>query len=199
MLPTPPAVPPKAGTHGPQVALYDRCLKRWGKLHGFMAFIDTDEFIVLRDGTPNLPTLVRARAGLLQWDVCTAGLRLVALERRWRVWVASQVAAGAALEQRAHQHMACCHLIPPPLCRLPCPVQLKDYEGHGGLVVNWEVFGSGGLQLRPKGNPMMSYWRCSPRSHPGALRCAAWQAVAGCRGSSSKHGRVAACQPPLVG
>ena len=75
MLPTPPAVPPKAGTHGPQVALYDRCLKRWGKLHGFMAFIDTDEFIVLRDGTPNLPTLVRARAGLLQWDVCTAGQR----------------------------------------------------------------------------------------------------------------------------
>lgn len=58
------AVPPKAGTHGPQVALYDRCLRRWGKTHTFMAFIDTDEFVVLRDGTPDLPTLVRAGLGL---------------------------------------------------------------------------------------------------------------------------------------
>lgn len=94
------AVRPKPGTHGPQVALYDRCLRRWGNAHTFMAFIDTDEFMVLRDGTPDLPTL------------------------------------------------------------------LKDYVGHGGLVINWEVFGSGGLQLRPKGNAMMSYWRCSPRNHP---------------------------------
>lgn len=61
--PLPPAVPPKRGTHGPQVALYDRCLARWGKAHDFMAFIDTDEFLVLRDGTPNLPTLVRAAEG----------------------------------------------------------------------------------------------------------------------------------------
>lgn len=75
--------------------------------------------------------------------------------------------------------------------------------GHGGLVVNWQVFGSSGLkvrvrapaagvrcgvghagcvptavllhrpahlwlQLRPKGNSMMSYWRCNPQNHPGA-------------------------------
>ncbi|KAI3434496.1 hypothetical protein D9Q98_002571 [Chlorella vulgaris] len=93
-------VRPKAGTHGPQVALYDRCLRRWGAAHTFMAFIDTDEFIVLRDATSDLPAL------------------------------------------------------------------LQDYEGHGGVVVNWEVFGSGGLQVRPKGNAMMSYWRCSPRTHP---------------------------------
>ncbi|KAL4433679.1 hypothetical protein ABPG75_000120 [Micractinium tetrahymenae] len=105
-------VRPKAGTHGPQVALYDRCLRRWGKAHTFMAFIDTDEFVLLRDGTPTLPAL------------------------------------------------------------------LKDYVGHGGLVVNWEVFGSGGLVLRPKGNSMMSYWRCSPPNHPenthvkSIVRCA---------------------------
>jgi hypothetical protein len=92
-------VPPKAGTHGPQVALYDRCLARWGARHTFMAFIDTDEFIVLRDGTPDIPTL------------------------------------------------------------------LKDYMAHGGVVINWEVFGSGNLQLHPKGNAMMSYSRCSPRNH----------------------------------
>lgn len=93
-------VRPKAGTHGPQVALYDRCLKRWGKDHAFMGFIDTDEFLMIRDGTATLPDL------------------------------------------------------------------LKDYTGHGGLVVNWEVFGSGGLVLRPKGNSLMSYWRCSPPNHP---------------------------------
>jgi hypothetical protein len=52
------AVRPKAGTHGPQVALYDRCLRRWGAAHTFMAFIDTDEFIVLRDATSDLPALV---------------------------------------------------------------------------------------------------------------------------------------------
>ncbi len=57
------AVPPKPGTHGPQVALYDRCLERWGSRHEFMAFIDTDEFLVLRDGTPDLPTLVSPEAG----------------------------------------------------------------------------------------------------------------------------------------
>ncbi|PSC67481.1 glycosyl transferase family 2 [Micractinium conductrix] len=91
---------PKPGTHGPQVALYDRCLRRWARHHTFMAFIDTDEFLVLRDGTPTLPDL------------------------------------------------------------------LKDYVAHGGLVVNWEVFGSGGLLVRPKGNSMMSYWRCSPPDHP---------------------------------
>ncbi|KAI7840766.1 hypothetical protein COHA_005580 [Chlorella ohadii] len=92
-------VPPKPGTHGPQVALYDRCLERWGSRHEFMAFIDTDEFLVLRDGTPDLPTL------------------------------------------------------------------LKDYMEYGGLVVNWQVFGSGGLKLRPKGNSMMSYWRCNAQDH----------------------------------
>lgn len=27
-------------------------------------------------------------------------------------------------------------------------MQLKDYVGHGGLVVNWRVFGSGGLKVR---------------------------------------------------
>ena len=52
------AVKPKRGTHGPQVAIYDLCLQRWGAAHTFMAFIDADEFIMLRDGTPNLPTLV---------------------------------------------------------------------------------------------------------------------------------------------
>lgn len=34
------AVPPKAGTHGPQVAIYDLCLQRFRNEHTFMAFID---------------------------------------------------------------------------------------------------------------------------------------------------------------
>ena len=33
---------------------------------------------------------------------------------------------------------------------MPAP-QLKDYENDGGLVVNWEVFGSGGLEVRGMG------------------------------------------------
>jgi hypothetical protein len=46
-----------------------------------MAFVDVDEFLLLRDGTPDMPTL------------------------------------------------------------------LKDYEQYGGLVVNWVMFGSSGLQV----------------------------------------------------
>lgn len=55
------AVLPKLGTHGPQVALYDRCLKQWGRNHNFIAFIDADEFILLRDA-PNLPEVASARS-----------------------------------------------------------------------------------------------------------------------------------------
>jgi hypothetical protein len=80
------------------VALYDRCLKRWGKLHGFIAFIDTDEFIVLRDGTPNLPTLVRACAWLLLWGAGMYVLQvwcLVVLDRRWRLWAWAGISGGS--------------------------------------------------------------------------------------------------------
>jgi hypothetical protein len=108
-------VPPKPGTHGPQVALYDRCLERWGSSHDFMAFIDTDEFLVLRDGTPDLPTL------------------------------------------------------------------LNDYMGHGGLVVNWQVFGSGGLKVRPKRgacwHQLSATWAAVQQGN-GAVHCnlpSSWQ------------------------
>lgn len=37
---------------------------------------------------------------------------------------------------------------PPIRAAWPEVMQLKDYVGHGGLVINWEVFGSGGLQVR---------------------------------------------------
>jgi hypothetical protein len=98
-----------------------------------------------------------------------------------------------AWSRRCISKCRCQHIIPPLPPALACsalPVQLKDYEGHGGLVVNWEVFGSGGLQLRPKGNPMMSYWRCSPRAHPGALRCM----PGGCGGQGEAAAVARACK-----
>lgn len=93
-------VPPRKGTHGPQVTIYERCLHDYGHRHTFMAFIDVDEFLILRDGTPDIPTL------------------------------------------------------------------LRGYEQYGGLVVNWVMFGSSGLQARPVANTLMSYWKCAPEDHP---------------------------------
>lgn len=48
--------------------------------------------------------------------------------------------------------MAGIHACPPLRATLLLlgTVQLKDYMGHGGLVVNWQVFGSGGLKVRSR-------------------------------------------------
>lgn len=108
-----------------------------------MAFIDTDEFLVLRDGTPDLPALVRT---CCQCRLFRMGHGLVAVAQvvvavascRW-YFTAASLPGAAGL---------------PTNC-LPCPsrVQLKDYLGHGGLVVNWQVFGSGGLKVCLWGEP----------------------------------------------
>jgi hypothetical protein len=49
-----------AGHHYPnfQIATYHRCLQRYGKLHKFMAFIDSDEFIVVVDKTKRIPDIL---------------------------------------------------------------------------------------------------------------------------------------------
>ncbi|GAB4813551.1 hypothetical protein N2152v2_000597 [Parachlorella kessleri] len=52
-------VPPRKGTHGPQVTIYERCLHQHGHRHTYMAFIDVDEFLILRDGTPDMPSLLK--------------------------------------------------------------------------------------------------------------------------------------------
>jgi hypothetical protein len=41
-----------------QIATYDRCLQQFGKLHTFMAFIDSDEFIVVVDKTKRIPDIL---------------------------------------------------------------------------------------------------------------------------------------------
>lgn len=92
-----------------------------------MAFIDTDEFLVLRDGTPDLPTVVSPAAQEQQ--------------RRLRAMLQAIMDGGEPLSG--------CSFMP---CTTRCLhfgfVQLQDYMGHGGLVVNWQVFGSGGLKVR---------------------------------------------------
>jgi hypothetical protein len=46
--------------HHPQIGFYDNCIAigRAHK-HTWMAFIDTDEFLIIRDGTSDMPTLLR--------------------------------------------------------------------------------------------------------------------------------------------
>eukprot|EP00887_Chlorella_sp_A99_P002406 scaffold10.g2406.t1 len=68
--------------------------------HEWMAFVDADEFLVLRDGSASLPAL------------------------------------------------------------------LADYEGAGGLVVNWQMFGSSGHEARPAANTLLAYTQCLPPRHP---------------------------------
>ncbi|EFN56032.1 hypothetical protein CHLNCDRAFT_145470 [Chlorella variabilis] len=41
-----------------QWIVYSLCLRDYGTRHRFMAFIDSDEFLVITDGTPDLPTLL---------------------------------------------------------------------------------------------------------------------------------------------
>lgn len=45
--------------HHKQLMAYAYCLKDHGANHRWMGFIDADEFVVLTDGTPDLPTLLR--------------------------------------------------------------------------------------------------------------------------------------------
>lgn len=97
------ATPHRAGTHGPQITVYERCLESGRVAHPWMAFIDVDEFVVLRDATPDFPTL------------------------------------------------------------------LREFEDAGALVLNWVVFGSSGLEKKPRTNTLASYWQCAPDGHPENL------------------------------
>lgn len=47
-------------TERPQLWVYNQCIKQYGALHHFMAFIDVDEFLMLRDPTAvSLPEILR--------------------------------------------------------------------------------------------------------------------------------------------
>jgi hypothetical protein len=57
-----------AGAHAsgaPQLAAYDRCLAERGAAHEWLAFLDSDEFLIFRDGPPiaSLPAALRAFEG----------------------------------------------------------------------------------------------------------------------------------------
>ncbi len=44
----------------PQIYIYDLCLRKYGKRHHFMGFLDADEFIILTDtSVGDLPTLLQ--------------------------------------------------------------------------------------------------------------------------------------------
>ena len=43
----------------PQLYIYSKCIRDHGRRHQWMAFIDADEFFVIKDGTPSLPALLR--------------------------------------------------------------------------------------------------------------------------------------------
>jgi hypothetical protein len=45
-------------SHAPQIATYNRCLEKYGHLHKFMAFIDSDEYIVVAEGNKTIPNVL---------------------------------------------------------------------------------------------------------------------------------------------
>jgi hypothetical protein len=66
--------------------------------------------------------------------------------------------------------------------RAPNPTgsQLKDYMAHGGVVINWEVFGSGNLQVcggLRQPTPPCSFWQRPPRA-PSSFQLTLQQAAA---------------------
>ncbi|KAL6770892.1 hypothetical protein ACKKBF_B33120 [Auxenochlorella protothecoides x Auxenochlorella symbiontica] len=65
---------PTRGTHGPQLGVYQQCIAKASKRNErWMALIDLDEFLVIRDATPDLPTLLHdyesAGALVVNWVV----------------------------------------------------------------------------------------------------------------------------------
>jgi hypothetical protein len=44
----------------------------------------------------------------------------------------------------------------------PLPQVLRDYEGHAGVIVNWQCYGSSGHKSRPPGLTIESYTRRAP-------------------------------------
>lgn len=46
------------------------------------------------------------------------------------------------------------------------PTFLQQYEGYGGLAINWRLFGSSGHITRPEGSTLESYTRCNPEWSP---------------------------------
>lgn len=53
------AIPWRPGTHGPQITIYENCIQNFGNQHSWMAFIDADEFLIVKDPTvPDLTTLL---------------------------------------------------------------------------------------------------------------------------------------------
>jgi Glycosyltransferase family 92 len=47
----------------PQIGFYDTCIAEASGRHTWMAFMDMDEFLIIRDGTPDMPTLLRDYEG----------------------------------------------------------------------------------------------------------------------------------------
>eukprot|EP00884_Botryococcus_braunii_P006926 jgi/Botrbrau1/16234/Bobra.0066s0020.1 len=45
------------------------------------------------------------------------------------------------------------------------PTLLQEYENYGALAVNWQMFGSSGLQTRPHKGALQSYIKCLPEQH----------------------------------
>lgn len=43
----------------PQLMTYQDCMERFGSRHQFLGFIDSDEFLILENGTPSVPALLR--------------------------------------------------------------------------------------------------------------------------------------------
>lgn len=90
----------------PQADLFDRCLRLHRDQHRWLAFLDVDEFVVVRGANTSSPS---SSSPAVLADV------------------------------------------------------LEDFQQHGGLALNWMVFGSSGLEHRP---PSLAHYNaCFPSVH----------------------------------
>lgn len=134
-----------------QMRVYLKCLQDHGNKHNWMAFIDMDEFLVMRGEyalPPSLPVRAQVLACVRAWEpsgytsarvvaYTLAQLEILGLRRVWRA------------------------------CRQTLKQMLDEFKYFPGLVVNWVIFGPGGRETRPEhGGVLRHYTRC--RQQPWA-------------------------------
>lgn len=110
-------------------------MRRFRHRHRWLAFIDADEFIVLREPRFNPPSWEQQQQ---QQQGKDAGSGVVGSSD------------GGSGSSAAHDDIN---------------TFLQPYASYGGLAVNWVIFGSSGHAARPRGGVLVNYHACLPDQH----------------------------------
>jgi hypothetical protein len=166
---------------------YNTCIRRYGHKHRWLAMIDVDEFIVLKTNTSSgveagssdqqgkekleqqEDTAAEALEQLLKdagrsdssdsgGDIESLGFILPDQQQqqgRESKGVGGQGAGGATSSTKNEEGVQGKAL----------DTFLAEYEGFGGLAINWVTFGSSGHMTKPSGGTLASFTKCLRDDH----------------------------------